>query len=189
MSEQYRSSERSGEHHVSAHEAKQHHERLKQHHEKAAEKAGNAASSEQEARHEVHEKAISAAEYNQPQSEQRQQQAPTTKADKLHSFNTTMHHVRQKMSKPEQAFSTFIHKPSVEKASDAMGKTVARPSGVAGATVAAFIGLLSVYGIAKIGGFELSGSEVPLLLVIGFVLGLFIEWAYKSIRSIARAGR
>ena len=95
-----------------------------------------------------------------------------------------MHHARQNMSKPERTFSKLIHAPLVEKTSEALGKTVVRPSGIVGATIAAFLGLLSIYSIAKFAGFELSGSEMPLLLATGFIIGLFVEWAFKSARSI-----
>ncbi len=165
-------------------QANQHKERLQHHHEKLAEEARSNTRNELEARHEVHEHAISSTEHNRPQAEQRQSAAPTTKADKEHSFNTTMAHVRHNLSRPEKNFSKFIHKPAVEKTSEVLGKTIARPSGIVGATVAAFIGLFSVYGIAKFSGFPLSGSEMPLLLLSGFVVGLFIEWAYKAIRAI-----
>lgn len=184
MSEQHKTHEQHGERHIPVHEAKAHHERLQVHHEKAAEQAGQHGQEQLQARHEAHEHAISGAEYHKPQAEQRQPAVPHTKADKAHSFNTVMHHVRQHMSKPERNFSKFIHRPAVEKTSEVLGKTVARPSGIAGASVAAFIGLLSVYSIAKFAGFQLSGSEMPLLLLAGFASGLFIEWFYKSIRSI-----
>lgn len=177
--------EGSKERHIPVHEVREHQERLKVHHEKAAEQAGRSNKHERETiRHEVHEQAISGAEYHKPQSEQRQPIVPHTKADKEHSFNTIMHHVRQNMSKPERSFSKFIHKPIVEKTSEVAGKTIARPSGIAGAAIAAFIGLFSVYSIARFAGFELSGSEMPLLLAGGFVLGLLSEWMFKSLRSI-----
>ncbi len=177
--------ERSGERHIPVHEIKEHQERIKVHHENAAEKAGKQNQHEQlKVRHEVHEHAVPASEYSKPLSEKRQPLPAHTKADKEHGFNTIMHHARSQMSKPEQTFSKFIHTPAVEKTSEVLGKTVARPSGVAGAAIAACIGLLSVYSIAKFAGFQLSGSEMPLLLVVGFAAGLFIEWATKSVRAI-----
>lgn len=185
MNEQYKQHEQSGEQQNSVHEIKEHHERAQKHHEKAAEKAGREIHHEQaKARHEVREQAISGAEHHKPQSEKRQHRPVYTKRDKDHAFDTTMHHVQSNMSKPERTFSKLIHKSAVEKTSEVLGKTVARPSGIAGATIAAFIGLLSVYSIAKFAGFQLSGSEMPLLIVIGFVTGLFIEWAYKAARAV-----
>lgn len=159
-----------------------------------AEKAGEHSASEKhheadKARYEVQEQAISGAEYEQPTSEQPQHQPVYDKAAKEHSFNTTMHHVRRNLTKPERQLSKFIHQPVVEKTSEVLGKTVARPSGIMGATLAAFIGLLSVYSVAKFAGFQLSGSEMPLLLLLGFVLGLFLEWVYKSSKSIFSKSR
>ena len=184
MSEHYTNHEKNGEHHIPVHELKEHHERLKVHHESAAERAKNTKHEQIAIRHEVKEQAISGAEYSKPQSEKRQPKPIHTKADKLHSFNTIMHHARAQMSKPEKTFSKFVHSPAVEKTSEILGNTVARPSGVLGASVAAFIGLLSVYSVARFAGFQLSGSEMPLLLLAGFGSGLFIEWATKSIRAI-----
>ena len=167
-------------------EQKKHHERLREHIESNAEHAGNNSNAEREARHEVYEKAISTSEYTAQSSETQQSPTPTvsSKAEKKHSFNTTMHHVRKDLKPTERTFSKLIHQPVVEKTSEAVGKTIARPSGLIGAAVAACIGLLFIFGVAKYAGFELSGSEMPLLLLIGLVIGLFTEWVYKSIRSL-----
>lgn len=172
-----------GEQQATNHEREHHNERMRKHYEKATqgvEKPGQA----KELQREVEAQAISGAEYHQPQAEQRQQAKPLTKVDKDRGFETIMHQVRNEMSKPEQSFSKVIHHPTVEKASDFMGKTVLRPSGVIGATLAAGIGLVLVYGVAKTAGFGLSGSEVPILLCLGFTIGLFIEWCYKSVCAV-----
>lgn len=163
-----------------------HQERLQKHHEKLAESQNNNRYEQELIRHEVHEQAILAEEYQKPQAERTQPEPRTTKADKERSFNTTMEHTRRHLSRSERRFSKFIHKPAVEKTSEILGKTIARPSGIAGSTIAAFLGLLSVYGIAKFAGFALSGSEMPLLLAIGFILGLIVEWVYKAIIAIFR---
>lgn len=175
--------------HFNSEELKRHHERLQEHHEKAESVAKNQRHEHESARHEAKEQAISGAEYHKPHSEQRQVAQSFTKADKLHSFNTTMHSVRSHMNAPERSFSKLIHQPTVEKVSEVAGKTVARPSGIIGATIAAFIGLLSIYSIAKFAGFQLSGSEMPLLLAIGFLIGLLLEWAFKAVRAILTPSR
>lgn len=185
MSEQYHNKEVGHEANVPHSEAKQHYERVHKNHEKLTEKDRVNTQHEREiARREVQEQAKSAAEHSRPQAEQSKTITPSTRADKLHSFNTVMHHVRQSMTKPEKQFSKFIHQPAVEKASEAIGKTVARPSGIFGASVAAFIGLFFIYSVARFAGFSLSGSEMPILLLIGFLAGVFIEWLIKSIRSL-----
>lgn len=172
-------------------EAKQHQERLKEHVESRAEKAGDSSKVEQEARHEVHETAQSAAEMVPTNSESSSQASPIppTKQEKRKSFNTTMHHVRKNMGSAERTLSKVIHQPAIEKTSEVVGKTVARPSGIIGASIAAAIGLLLIFGIAKYAGFQLSGSEMPLLLAIGLVVGLISEWAYKSVRSLVSPGK
>lgn len=167
-------------------EAKKHHERLREKIESQAEKVGDNSKAEVEARHEIQETAISAAEYSPTSGEDTNPVQPiaTTKKDKQRSFETTMHHARKNMRVLDRSFSKVIHQPTVEKTSELLGKSVARPSGLLGAAVASFIGLLFIFGVAKYAGFELSGSEMPLLLLIGLVSGLVIEWAYKSVRSI-----
>jgi len=138
-----------------------------------------------EAEQQVAELAKSKEEYgDEPVTEARNYDLARGRADKEYGFKATMHTVRKDMSLPEKQFSKFIHRPIVEKASEVAGKTVARPSGIAGAAIASFIGLLMVYGVAKYAGFTLSGSEMPILLTIGFALGLVGEWLLKSFRSI-----
>lgn len=165
-------------------EAQAHHERVDKRREQAASHAEKTTTSHEELRNKVETQAVSGAEYHKPLSEKRQQANPTSKVDKERGFDTIMHQAQNEMSKPERAFSQFIHRPGVEKTSEVIGKTVARPSGVIGAALAAGIGLLFVYGIAKSVGFGLSGSEVPILLCIGFATGLFVEWCVKSLRAI-----
>lgn len=169
-------------------EARRHQERLKEKIESSAEKVGNDNKAEAEARREIHETAISAAEYSPSTGEDMavKQAVVKTKAEKSRSFNTTMHHVRKNMNIVDRTVSKVIHTPAVEKTSEVIGKTVARPSGLLGASVASFIGLLLIFGVAKYAGFQLSGSEMPLLLLIGLVLGLLTEWVFKSVQSVLK---
>lgn len=125
---------------------------------------------------------------NTDTAENKPPELPRSKADKEYGFKATMHSVRKDMSVPEKQFSKFIHRPVIEKTSEIAGKTVARPSAIAGAAIAAFIGLMGIYGIAKFAGFTLSGSEMPLLLALGFAIGLIAEWTFKAFRSIILGG-
>lgn len=167
-------------------EAQKHHEKLKEQLESNAEKAHKSNELLEDARREVHETAISGTELAPKHSEKKSQStlAPKTRAEKNKSFNTTMHHVRKDLSTPERTLSKIIHQPTIERVSDIAGKTVARPSGIIGAGIATCIGLSLIFGIAKYAGFPLSGSEMPLLIVIGMAIGLFAEWVYKSIKSL-----
>lgn len=171
---------------LSPEQAAKHKERLQEHIEKNAEKRAETSSAELEARREVAHEALPAAEYQPDASESASQQdtpAPT-RQDKKRGFDTTMHHVRKDLRPTERAFSKVIHQPAIEKVSEVAGKTVTRPSGVIGATAFGLLGLLILFGVAKYIGFELSGSEMPLLLAAGFVAGLLVEWFYKAARSL-----
>ena len=143
-----------------------------------------------ESRKDVLESSRSTSEYASTQVEKTIAPAqPFTSADRLHGFNTVMHTVRRHLNKPEQTLSNFIHKPIVEKTSELASKTIARPSGLIGAGASAFIGVSVLYGIARHAGFSLSGSESLLLLAGGFIVGIFVEWAVKSLGSLWRNER
>lgn len=185
-------SERAPQHHetkankLSHHESREHTERLREHIERSAENTPERSHAEQEARIEVAHEALPSNEYESTVNESANQNdihTPTRK-EKQHSFATTMHHIRKDLRPTERTLSKVIHQPTVEKVSDLAGKTVARPSGVIGATSFGLVGLIFVFGIAKYAGFQLSGSEMPLLLGVGFIAGLLTEWIYKSMRSL-----
>lgn len=163
---------------------KKQHELEKSRHEQAEHAKKSNEHAVDEARQAVKQEAISGGETHKSSAEQRQPQQIRTREDRAARFDTTMRHVRQHLTRREKVLSTFMHQPAVEKVSDFTGKTIARPSGLIGGTVAAFVGLLSVYGVAKFAGFPLSGSEMPLLLLLGFFAGLFVEWAYKAARAL-----
>lgn len=176
------------------HEAPKNHENdIRQHevektrHERAERANDNHEHAATEARHSVRQEAISGEERYSAHTENLSPPPIRTREDRITSFNTTMSHVRANLSKPEKTLSKFIHQPVVEKVSEVAAKTIARPSGIIGGTIAAFIGLLSVYGVAKFAGFTLSGSEMPLLLLAGFVAGLIIEWVLKATRALFSA--
>jgi hypothetical protein len=171
----------SHEHVRHSHEMHKAHEQLKSAAEKASDK--NVEKEITEARKAIRQEA-SHVEMPAPHQEKDIFVPSRTKVDKENAFKAIMHHTRNGLKKPERTLSLIIHQPVVEKVSEVAGKTVARPSGIMGATVAAFIGLLSVYGVARFIGFPLSGSEMPLLLAIGFGAGLFLEWVLKAARTI-----
>jgi len=100
---------------------------------------------------------------------------PLTKKDIDSSYKKTLTNLQGQLSAPSRAFSKVIHNPVVEKTSDAIGNTVARPnliiSGALGAIASVF-----VYFIAKRYGYLLSGSETIILFVAGWAAGAVIEY-------------
>lgn len=105
---------------------------------------------------------------------------PTNKRQRETSFKHTMRDVQSQMSTPERTFSKIIHNPVIERASDAIGKTIARPDAIMSGALCAFLAVLSLYLTARYVGFALSGFETIGAFVIGWTLGM----GYDFIKSI-----
>jgi hypothetical protein len=105
-----------------------------------------------------------------------------------HQFNyhDTLASVQRKLSPASRRFSAVIHAPAVEKTSEALERTVMRPSIVAGATWTAVIVGLIFYGAARFYGFALSGSELIVALLAGGLLGGLLELIMRLLRPKRR---
>lgn len=165
-------------------------ERLHGKAEKAAEKAKGSlekARSETEQAISRAEKAIEKHEKAPKKGEKKSRRPAFVSADdKKLTYKNTVKQIQKRMSAPSRAFSKVIHNPVIDKASEVSGKTLARPSGVLGGGIAVVLGLSVSYYSARNAGFELSGSEFIWLLIVGFVLGIIIEWIIKSIKMFAK---
>lgn len=99
-----------------------------------------------------------------------------TKADRTQSFNTTMKEVRDQLSPAGRRFSKIIHQPTVERMSDAVGNTVARPNAILMGSLFAFLLTASLYVIARFNGYPLSGSETIASFILGWLIGLLVDY-------------
>ena len=95
------------------------------------------------------------------------------------TFDRTLTAVRRQLSAPEKQLSKFIHKPVIEKTSDFVGKTIARPSGILLGGIFSFIGSLGVYLIARHLGGEIRYSIFAVTFIGGYLLGLIVELAWR----------
>lgn len=89
------------------------------------------------------------------------------------------HHMKQlqaELSPGQRAFSKFIHNPVIEKTSDAVGSTIARPNAVLSGAVVAFVLVLAVYVISKFYGYTLSGFETIGAFIAGWILGILYDF-------------
>lgn len=109
---------------------------------------------------------------------------PLSSADRAQSFTTSLHHIQRSLPVTTRMVSSLIHQSAIEKVSEIIGKTIARPSGLIGAAITAAFGTLAFYTVARFAGFSLTGSETPLLLGLGFVIGVLAEISYKVIRYL-----
>lgn len=92
------------------------------------------------------------------------------------TYNRTMKQVQSELSAPSRAFSKVIHNKGVEKASDALESTIARPNAMLAGAIFAFIVTLAIYLIAKNYGYRLSGFETIGGFILGWVIGLLFDY-------------
>lgn len=92
------------------------------------------------------------------------------------TYKRTMQHVQSELSAPSRVFSKFIHIKAIEKTSDALSTTVARPNAVLAGAIAAFIVTLALYLLAKSYGYRLSGFETIGGFTFGWILGLLFDY-------------
>lgn len=156
-------------------------ERLKQLEKRGGEQIDES-SQERAAEHARKEAGLEAAFSQDVGKEQRQASepdAPTIQASgkkqKQVEYKKTMQSVQADLSKPSRAFSKVIHTAAIEKASDTMGATVARPNAILAGSFTAFIAVLAVYLIARYIGFRLSGFETIAAFIIGWVVGMALD--------------
>jgi hypothetical protein len=98
------------------------------------------------------------------------------------NYAQTMASLQRHLTPASRAFSRVIHTPVVEKTSEALEKSVARPSVVAGATWTALIVGGGFYFTARHFGYMLSGSELLFSFVLGALIGLMIEGAWGVLK-------
>ena len=99
-----------------------------------------------------------------------------SKADKKASYKKHMKDVQKQLSPGGRAFSKVIHNPIIEKTSDFVGATVARPNAILAGAVSAFILTLAVYVIAKTIGYTLSGFETIAAFILGWAIGVVYDY-------------
>lgn len=93
------------------------------------------------------------------------------------SFKQTMKHVQDELpTSSSQTFSKIIHNKTIEKTSDIVGNTIARPNAMLAGAISAFILTLIVYTIAKTLGYKLSGFETIASFIIGWIIGILYDY-------------
>ena len=110
-----------------------------------------------------------------------------TKQAKEAEFKKTMKTIQKDMAPASRTFSKVIHNPAVEATSEVAGKTVARPAALLAGSLTAFVLVAIVYMVAKYFGYVLSGFEWILTFLIGWAIGLIVDWIRVAILG-RRAG-
>lgn len=99
-----------------------------------------------------------------------------TKVNRDMIFRREMKHIQSEMSAPSRGFSKVIHNKAVERASEAIGSTVARPNAILAGAICAFLFTLALYVLAKRLGYVLSGFETIGAFALGWVVGLVFDF-------------
>lgn len=108
-----------------------------------------------------------------------------SKAEQQHEFKQRMNSIQKNMSSSSRAFSKIIHSPAVEKTSDVVGATVARPNAILAGSISAFILTTALYLIAKNVGYDLSGFETIGAFILGWIIGMLYDYLRMMITGHA----
>lgn len=132
---------------------------------------------EQEAREQAVEKPSAEAEKAPDTSRERRAEGPVSKSKRNQAYKEVMSETRAHLSPAGRSFSKVIHNPAVEKTSEVVGKTIARPNAILAGSVSAFILSLGIYLIARYFGYPLSGTETIAAFVLGWIVGVIYDYA------------
>ena len=102
---------------------------------------------------------------------------------KKHAYARTLHRIRSHLSPTERSLSLLIHRPAVEKVSNATAATVARPYPIIFGATAAIIGSSILLYMAKKYGFSYNYSVVLMTFVGGYIIGVACELVTRTIRN------
>lgn len=133
-------------------------------------------------RNEALEKAASAEvkqdkkEYKEQKEQKEHYQTRSVKSERTASYKRTMSHVQSEMNAPSRVFSKFIHNKSVEKTSETVGKTIARPNAILSGAIGGFLFTVIIYLTAKHYGYPLSGFESIAGFITGWAVGLLYDY-------------
>jgi hypothetical protein len=92
------------------------------------------------------------------------------------SYSRTLKQVQSELPTGGRIFSKITHNRLVEKTSDVVGNTIARPNAMLSGAIAAFLLTLLTYTLAKIIGYALSGFETIAAFIIGWLLGVIYDY-------------
>ncbi len=91
-------------------------------------------------------------------------------------YNKTLKSIRKDMTPASKTFSKVIHNPVVEKTSEVAGATVARPAALLAGSISSLVITSIVYIVARQYGYALSGGEWIATFILGWAIGLIIDW-------------
>ena len=98
------------------------------------------------------------------------------------AYERTMLRVRKQLSPPARLFSKIAHSPFIDRPSELIGKTIAKPSITLGGALTACIGATAFLWAAKRYGYEYNYLAAILLFILGGLAGLAAESIVKFLK-------
>lgn len=109
-----------------------------------------------------------------------------TKKQKDAEYKKTMKAIQSEMGTPSRTFSKVIHNPIVEKTSEVVGNTIARPNAILAGSTMAFVAVAIVYIVAKQYGYVLSGFESIAAFLLGWLVGIAFDYIRLLVRGSSK---
>jgi translation elongation factor EF-G len=175
---------------VSEHELNHSQEKQRKIHETAAEKAEKSQVEIEQIRANTEREAKSAEEMRQETSigQTSQENEPRLINYELKeiAYQRLLKRARKHLPTYSRAMSKIIHQPVVDNISEAIGKTVGRPSGIIGGGLLALFGTSIYYYLARHYGYNYNPFVFILLMVVGFILGWSAEIIFKFLKTFSK---
>lgn len=99
------------------------------------------------------------------------------------SYKRTLNRIQSELKPVNRILSKIIHNKFIEKISEVIGQTIARPNAMLLGSIFAFILTLFTYTIAKKIGYKLSGIETILSFIIGWIIGIVYDYLKTLINT------
>jgi len=123
-------------------------------------------------------KEIPAAEQH---AENQDQSFGITRELKTDAYKKSLKKIRGHLNAPERVFSRVVHQPVIEKTSNGLAKTVARPSAFLGGSLGALLGSSLLVYLSRHYGFKYNYAFIFVTFAAGFAVGLLLEALYKLV--------
>lgn len=111
-----------------------------------------------------------------------QRRGAPSKKQLQETFNAEMKNIYAEMSTTNRIISRVIHNPLIEKTTDFIGTTLARPNAMLSGSIAAFASITIIYLVARHYGYRLSGFETIAAFIIGWAIGILYDYIAGFIR-------
>ncbi len=99
------------------------------------------------------------------------------------SYARTLAKTRQKLPKVARSFSKIVHNDVIDSVSNVSAQTVARPSGILGGSISAFLGSVLILYYSKHYGFKYNYLLLFVLFIGGYLVGASLElvlWFFRG---------